>query len=44
MSWLRSFDTAERTRQGVEAMNMIRKGQDAMSQEKFIENLFSIAA
>jgi IS6 family transposase len=47
----RSFDTAERTLQGVEAMNMIRKGQvkrldrsDAMGQAKFVESLFRIAA
>jgi IS6 family transposase len=47
----RSFDTAERTLQGVEAVNMMRKGQvkrldrnDAMEQAKFVESLFSIAA
>jgi transposase-like protein len=47
----RSFDTAERTLQGVEAMNMIRKGQlkrvgrdDVMVQAKFVESLFGIAA
>jgi IS6 family transposase len=47
----RSFDTAERTLQGVEVMNMIRKGQvkrldrdDAMGQAKFIQSLFQIAA
>jgi len=47
----RSFDTAERTLQGVEAMNMIRKGQvkrldmsDAMEQSKFVAGLFQIAA
>lgn len=47
----RSFDTAERTIQGVEVMNMIRKGQvkrldrsDAMGQAKFVESLFGIAA
>ena len=47
----RSFDTAERTLQGVEVMNMIRKGQvkrldrsDAMGQAKFVESLFGIAA
>src|ERR1043165_9094691 len=41
----RSFDTAERTLQGVEAMNMMRKGQvkrldrsDAMGQAKFDES------
>jgi IS6 family transposase len=47
----RSFDTAERTLQGAEAMNMIRKGQvkrlnrsDAIGQAKFVENLFYVAA
>jgi transposase, IS6 family len=47
----RSFDTAERTLQGVEAMNMIRKGQvkrlhrnDVIEQAKFIASLFQVAA
>jgi IS6 family transposase len=47
----RSFDTAERTIQGVEAVNMIRKGQvkrldgsDAMRQAKFVASLFQVAA
>ena len=47
----RSFDTAERTLQGVEAMNMIRKGQlkrigrdDTQEQAKFDESLFHMAA
>jgi transposase-like protein len=47
----RSFDTAERTLQGVEAVNMIRKGQvkrldrsDAMGQARFVESLFYVAA
>ena len=47
----RSFDTAERTIQGVEAVNMMRKGQvkgldrsNAASQAKFVESLFEIAA
>jgi transposase-like protein len=47
----RSFDTAERTLQGVEAVNRIRKGQlkrigrgDARGQAKFVESLFQIAA
>src|SRR5215210_6050048 len=47
----RSFDTAERTQQGVEAINMIRKGQvkrigrnDAQGQAKFVESLFGVAA
>ena len=47
----RSFDTAERTIQGVEAVNMMRKGQvkrlggnDAVGQAEFIASLFKIAA
>jgi IS6 family transposase len=43
----RSFDTAERTLQGVEAVNMMRKGQvkrldgsNAIGQAKFVESLF----
>jgi len=47
----RSFDPAERTLQGVEAVNMIRKGQvkrldgnDAMGQAKFVESLFGVAS
>jgi transposase-like protein len=47
----RSFDTAERTIQGVEAVNMMRKGQvkrlagnDAQGQVKFVASLFQIAA
>jgi transposase-like protein len=47
----RSFDTAERTLQGVEAMNMMRKGQVkrlngryTVGQAKFIVKLFGIAA
>ncbi len=47
----RSFDTAERTLQGVEAMNMMRKGQvkklngsNTMGQAKFIQSLFQVAA
>lgn len=47
----RSFDTAERTIQGVEALNMMRKGQvkrldrsGAMGQAKFVASLFQIAA
>jgi transposase-like protein len=45
------FHTAERTLEGIESMNMMRKGQvkrlhgnDAMEQAKFIESLFRIAA
>ena len=47
----RSFRTAERTLEGVEAVNMMRKGQvkrlsgeDARGQAKFIQSLFQIAA
>jgi hypothetical protein len=47
----RSFDTAERTLQGVEAINMIGKRQvkridrsDAVGQAKFVESLFLVAA
>jgi transposase-like protein len=45
----RSFDTAERTIQGVEAVNMMRKGQvkrldrsDAIGWAKFVESLFGL--
>lgn len=47
----RSFHTAERTLEGIEAMHMMRKGQvkrlngkDTVGQAKFIVNLFGIAA
>jgi IS6 family transposase len=47
----RVFDTAERTLQDVEVMNMIRKGQlkrigrgDTQVQAKFVQSLFGIAA
>jgi IS6 family transposase len=47
----KSFNTAERTLEGIEAMNMIRKGQvkrlaegDAQGQAKFIKSLFDVAA
>src|SRR5436305_623822 len=47
----KSFHTAERTLEGVEAVNMLRKGQvkrlagsDAQGQAKFISSLFQIAA
>jgi len=47
----RSFDTAERTIQGVEAINMMRKGQikrlvrsDPAGQAKFVASLFQVAA
>lgn len=45
------FHTAERTLEGIEAVNMIRKGQvkrvsgnDAQGQAKFVTSLFGIAA
>ncbi len=47
----RSFHTAERTIEGVEAMNMLRKGQvkrlsgsDAREQARFVRSLFAVAA
>ena len=51
MQCFRSFHTAEKTMEGIEAMHMMRKGQvkrldgrDARGQEKFIESMFGIAA
>jgi IS6 family transposase len=50
-SSFKSFHTAERTLEGIEAVNMIRKGQvkrlavsDAMGQARFLLSLFQIAA
>ena len=47
----KSFHTAERALEGIEAVNMMRKGQvkrlagsDAMGQAKFVASLFQIAA
>jgi transposase-like protein len=47
----KSFHTAKRTLEGIEAINMIRKGQvkrlagsDAQGQAKFVASLFGIAA
>jgi len=47
----KSFHTAERTLEGIEAMNMMRKGQvkrlagnDARGQAKFVGLLFGVAA
>jgi IS6 family transposase len=47
----KSFHTAERTLEGIEAVNMIRKGQvkrlagsDTQGQAKFVASLFGIAA
>jgi transposase-like protein len=46
----KSFHTAERTLEGIEAVNMIRKGQvkrlvgsDAQGQAKFVASLFGVA-
>jgi IS6 family transposase len=51
MQCFRSFHTAERTIEGVEAMHVMRKGQvkrldgrDAAGQAKFIESLLGVAA
>lgn len=51
MQCFRSFHTAERTLEGVEALQMIRKGQverldgrDAIGQAKSVESLFRLAA
>ena len=51
MQCFRSFHTAERTIEGVEAMHVLRKGQvkrldgrDAMGQAKFVASLFDVAA
>jgi transposase-like protein len=48
---LKSFHTAERTLEGIEAVNMMRKGQvkrlagnDARRQATFVAALFQIAA
>ncbi len=47
----KSFHTAERTLEGIEAMHMIRKGQvkrlagsDARGQATFVASLFGVAA
>jgi transposase-like protein len=51
MQCFRSFHTAERTLEGVEAAHMVKKGQvkrldgrDAAGQAKFVESLFGVAA
>jgi transposase-like protein len=51
MQCFRSFHTAERTLEGVEALHMMGKGQvkrldgrDAIGQARFIEGLFGVAA
>jgi transposase, IS6 family len=51
MQCFRSFHTAERTIEGVEAMHVMRKrqvkrldGRDVVGQAKFVESLFGIVA
>jgi transposase-like protein len=51
MRCFRSFHTAERTLDGIEALHMMRKGQvkrldarDAVGQAKFVMSLFGVAA
>lgn len=51
MMGFQSFNTARRTLSGIEAMNMIRKGQvdgidqgSSVSQVKFIEAIFGVSA
>jgi hypothetical protein len=50
MQCFRSFHTAERTIEGIEAAHRMRKGQvkrlggrDTAGQAKFVESLFSVA-
>jgi IS6 family transposase len=51
MQCFRTFHTAERTLEGVEAAHMMRKGQikrldgrDSAAQAKFVASLFGVAA
>ena len=51
MQCFKGFHTAERTLEGIEAVNMIRKGQvkrlsgsDAMGHAQFVASLFQLAA
>ena len=51
MQCFRSFHTAERTLEGIEAAHMMRKGQvkrlagrDSVGQAKFVAGLFDVAA
>jgi transposase-like protein len=51
MMGFKSFNSARKTLRGIEAMNMIRKGQvngidkgDSVSQAKLVEELFGIIA
>lgn len=48
---MRSFHTAERAIEGIEAVHMMRKGQikkvdgrDTVGRAKFVESLFGVAA
>lgn len=51
MQCFRSFHTAKRTLEGIEALHMLRKGQvkrldgrDSVGQAKFVGRLFGVAA
>lgn len=51
MMGFKSFNSARRALSGIEAMNMIRKGQvkgiskgDSLSQAKFVEEIFGVSA
>jgi transposase-like protein len=51
MQCIRSFHTAERTLEGVEALHMMRKGQlkriggeETAGQARFVASLFGVAA
>jgi transposase-like protein len=51
MMGFKSFNSARRTLSGIEAMNMIRKGQvkeiskgNGVSQAKFVEEIFGVSA
>ncbi|RUS98544.1 hypothetical protein DSM107010_69350 [Chroococcidiopsis cubana SAG 39.79] len=51
MMGFNSFNTARRTLSGIEAMNMIRKGQvkgiskgESVSQAKFVAEIFGVSA
>lgn len=51
MQCFRSFHTAKRTIEGIEAMHVMRKGQvkrldgrDSAGQARFVESLFGVAA
>jgi transposase-like protein len=51
MQCFRSFHSAERTIEGIEALHMMRKGQvkrldgrDAIGQARFVQSLLGVAA